>query len=239
MCFDGQNLSKGNGEMKKRLVVIGGVAAGPKAAAKAKRCDPDMEVVVYQEEGEISYSGCGLPYYVGGIIPERKKLLIKTAEQFFQDGIQIWKRHRVDDIDLEKRHISGLNIDTGKPFADTYDRLVIATGSEVIRPKVPGLDLENVFQLHSIYDADAILGKVQFPEVRNVVVVGGGYIGLEMAEALTTLGKKVTVVELASQVATLFDEDIAGVLQQYLEKRGLPSSLLKGWKGRCSWFRPA
>lgn len=81
--------------MKKRLVIIGGVAAGPKAAAKAKRCDPNMEVVIYQEEGEISYSGCGLPYYVGGIIPERKKLLIQTVEQFSRDGIQVFKRHRL------------------------------------------------------------------------------------------------------------------------------------------------
>ena len=221
--------------MEKRLVVIGGVAAGPKAASKAKRCDPNVEVVVYQEEGEISYSGCGLPYYVGGIIPERKKLLIKTAEQFSRDGIQILKRHRVDHIDLEKRHVSGLNLDTGKAFGDTYDRLVIATGSEVIRPKVPGLELENVFQLHSIYDADAILQKVRSAEVKSVVVVGGGYIGLEMTEALAALGKKVTVVELAPQIATLFDEDISGMLQQYLEKKGVSvftSEGLKALKGK-------
>jgi NADPH-dependent 2,4-dienoyl-CoA reductase/sulfur reductase-like enzyme/rhodanese-related sulfurtransferase len=205
--------------MKRRLVIIGGVAAGPKAAAKAQRCDPDMEVVIYQEEGEISYSGCGLPYYVGGMIPERKKLLIKSAEQFAQDGIQVLKRHRVDDLDLGKRRVSGLNLATGQPFEDTYDRLVIATGSEVIRPKIPGLGLENVFQLHSIYDADAILEKVRSAGVKNVVVVGGGYIGLEMAEALAALGKKVTIVELAPQIATLFDEDIAGVLKQYVEKK--------------------
>jgi NADPH-dependent 2,4-dienoyl-CoA reductase/sulfur reductase-like enzyme/rhodanese-related sulfurtransferase len=207
--------------MKKRLIIIGGVAAGPKAAAKAKRCDPNMEVVIYQEEGEISYSGCGLPYYVGGVIPERKKLLIKTAEQFSQDGIQVLKRHRVEHIDLKERRISGLNLDTGRSFVDIYDRLVLATGSEAIRPKVPGLELQNVFQMHSIYDADAILGKVRSPGVKNVVVVGGGYIGLEMTEALSVLGIKVTIVELASQIATLFDEDIAGILQQYLEKKGI------------------
>lgn len=216
--------------MKRRLVVIGGVAAGPKAAAKAKRCDPDMEVVVYQEEGEVSYSGCGLPYYVGGTISERKKLLIKTAEQFAQDGIQILKRHRVDHLDPATRQVSGLNLATGKPFMDTYDRLVIATGSEVIRPKVPGLDLENVFQLHSIYDADAIPSKVQSPVVKNVVVVGGGYIGLEMAEALTALGKKVTVLELAPQIATLFDEDLAGIIQHYLEKKGISAFTSEGLK---------
>ena len=217
--------------MKKRLVIIGGVAAGPKAAAKAQRCDPEMEIVIYQEEGEISYSGCGLPYYVGGVIPERKKLLIKSAEQFSKDGIQVLKRHRVDHLDLHKRRVSGQNLTTGQPFADTYDRLVIATGSEVIRPKVPGLDLGNVFQLHSIYDADAILPKVQSSEVKNVVVVGGGYIGLEMAEALTALGKKITILELAPQIATLFDEDLAGTLRQYIEKKGITVFISEGLEG--------
>jgi NADPH-dependent 2,4-dienoyl-CoA reductase/sulfur reductase-like enzyme len=205
----------------KRLIVIGGVAAGPKVASKAKRCDPDLEVVIYQEEGEVSYSGCGLPYYIGGAIPERKKLLIRTAEQFGLDGIQVLKRHRVEDIDLRKRQVSGVKLDTGQSFVDTFDRLVLATGSEVIRPRIPGMDLGHVFSLHSIFDADAILPQVQSPAVKNVVVVGGGYIGLEMAEALSQLGKKVTIVELAPQIATLFDEDMAGVLRRYLEKKGL------------------
>jgi NADPH-dependent 2,4-dienoyl-CoA reductase/sulfur reductase-like enzyme len=104
----------------------------------------------------------------------------------------------------------------------------------VIRPKIPGLDLENVFQLHSIYDADAILQKVRSAGVKNVVVVGGGYIGLEMAEALAALGKKVTIVELAPQIATLFDEDIAGVLKQYVEKKGItiPFRRLEALEGK-------
>ncbi len=204
-----------------RLIVIGGVAAGPKVASKAKRCNPDLEVVIYQEEGEVSYSGCGLPYYIGGEIPERKKLLIRTAEQFGLDGIQVLKRHRVENIDLQKRQVSGVKLDSGQTFVDTFDRLVLATGSEVIRPKIPGMDLGQVFFLHSIFDADAILPQVQSAAVKNVVVVGGGYIGLEMAEALSQLGKKVTIVELAPQIATLFDEDMAAVLRQYLEKKGL------------------
>ncbi len=204
-----------------RLIVIGGVAAGPKAAAKAKRCNPDLEVVIYQEEGEVSYSGCGLPYYISGVIPERKKLLIRTAEQFALDGIQVLKRHRVEAIDLQKRQVSGVELDSGKTFVDTYDRLVLATGSQVIRPKLPGTELGNVFSLHSIFDADAILPRIQSADVKNVVVVGGGYIGLEMAEALHQLGKKVTIVEMAPQIATLFDEEMAGVLQQYLKRKGL------------------
>jgi NADPH-dependent 2,4-dienoyl-CoA reductase/sulfur reductase-like enzyme/rhodanese-related sulfurtransferase len=205
----------------KRLIVIGGVAAGPKTAAKAKRCNPNLEVVIYQEEGEVSYSGCGLPYYIGGVIPERKKLLIRTAEQFAVDGIQVLKRHRVENIDLQKRQVSGVKLDNGQTFVDPFDRLVLATGAEVIRPKIPGMDLGNVFSLHSIFDADAILPRVQSAGVKNVVVVGGGYIGLEMAEALKQLGKKVTIVEMAPQIATLFDEEMAAVLQQYLEKKGL------------------
>jgi len=215
----------------KRLIVIGGVAAGPKVASKAKRCDPDLEVVIYQEEGEVSYSGCGLPYYIGGVIPERKKLLIRTAEQFGLDGIQVLKRHRVENIDLQKRQVSGVKLDNGQTFGDTFDRLVLATGSEVIRPKIPGMDLGQVFFLHSIFDADAILPQVQSAAVKNVVVVGGGYIGLEMAEALSQLGKKVTIVELAPQIATLFDEDMAAVLRQYLEKKGLVILTSEGLRG--------
>ena len=214
-----------------RLIVIGGVAAGPKVASKAKRCDPDLEVVIYQEEGEVSYSGCGLPYYIGGVIPERKKLLIRTAEQFGLDGIQVLKRHRVENIDLQKREVSGLKLDSGQTFVDTFDRLVLATGSEVIRPKIPGMDLGQVFFLHSIFDADVILPQVQLAAVKSVVVVGGGYIGLEMAEALSQLGKKVTIVELAPQIATLFDEDMAAVLRQYLEKKGLVILTSEGLRG--------
>ncbi len=214
-----------------RLIVIGGVAAGPKVASKAKRCNPDLEVVIYQEEGEVSYSGCGLPYYIGGEIPERKKLLIRTAEQFGLDGIQVLRRHRVENIDLQKRQVSGVKLDSGQTFGDTFDRLVLATGSEVIRPKIPGMDLGHVFFLHSIFDADAILPQVQSAAVKNVVVVGGGYIGLEMAEALSQLGKKVTIVELAPQIATLFDEDMAAVLRQYLEKKGLVILTSEGLRG--------
>ncbi len=195
--------------MKERLIVIGGVAAGPKAASKAKRCNPDMEVVIYQEEGAVSYGGCGLPYYVGGRIKERKHLLARTAEQFALDGIQVKMRHRVDEIIIKGKTISGTNLDTGEKFTDRYDWVVLATGSFPIRPRLEDLTLQNIFYLRSIFDADLLLQKVQPGAVRHVAVVGGGYIGLEMAEALTEIGKQVTVVELASQILTPFDEDMA------------------------------
>jgi NADPH-dependent 2,4-dienoyl-CoA reductase/sulfur reductase-like enzyme/rhodanese-related sulfurtransferase len=207
--------------MKKRLLVIGGVAAGPKAAAKARRCDPEMEIVVYQEEDDISYAGCGLPYYISGVIKEREDLISRTPGKFAQEGIKILKNRRIERIDIPKREVSGRKIGSGETFTDRFDRLVLATGAYPIRPKIEGVELGNVFYLRSIFDADAIFEKIRAEPIRNVVIAGGGYIGLEMAESLLHLGKNVTVVELAPQILTLFDEDLAGILRQYLEGKGV------------------
>ncbi len=220
--------------MAKRLVVIGGVAAGPKAAAKARRCDPEMDIVIYQEEDEISYAGCGLPYYISGVITKRDELISRTPGKFAQDGIRVVRHHRVETIDLEKRMVFGRNLDNDQVFSDTFDRLVIATGAQPIRPRIEGLDLKQVYYLRSIFDADRILESIRSEAIRNVVIVGGGYIGLEMAESLVHLGKNVTIVELAPQILTLFDEDLASVLRQYLEKKGIrifTSEGIKGLKG--------
>jgi NADPH-dependent 2,4-dienoyl-CoA reductase/sulfur reductase-like enzyme/rhodanese-related sulfurtransferase len=205
--------------MKKRFLVIGGVAAGPKAAAKARRCDPQMEIVVYQEEEEISYAGCGLPYYISGVVKERRELLSRTAGQFAQEGIRIKKHRRIEEIDIGKHTISGRDLESGEIFTDRFDRLALATGAQRIRPKIEGIELKNIFYLRSIFDADTILERIRSEEIQNVVIAGGGYIGLEMAESLVELGKEVTIVELAPQILTLFDEDFAGILRQYLEKK--------------------
>jgi NADPH-dependent 2,4-dienoyl-CoA reductase/sulfur reductase-like enzyme/rhodanese-related sulfurtransferase len=216
--------------VKKRLLVIGGVAAGPKVAAKARRCDPEMEIVIYQEEEEISYAGCGLPYYISGLIKGRGELVSRTPGKFAQDGIKVLKHRRIENIDVESHTVSGRNLDSGETFADRFDRLVLATGAYPIRPKIDGIDLENIFYLRSIFDADAILEHIRSEDIRNVVIAGGGYIGLEMAESLIQLGKKVTIVELAPQILTLFDEDFANILRQYLEKKGVQIYTLEGIK---------
>ena len=205
--------------MRKRLLVIGGVAAGPKAAAKARRCDPEMEIVVYQEEDDISYAGCGLPYYISGVIKDREELISRTPGKFAQDGIKILKNRKIEKIDFQNSMLTGKRVGSGEAFTDRFDRLVIATGAYPIRPKIEGIDLANVFYLRSIFDADAIFEKIRPEGIGNVIIAGGGYIGLEMAESLVHLGKKVTIVELAPQILTLFDEDFAGVLRQYLEKK--------------------
>ncbi len=216
--------------MKKRLLVIGGVAAGPKAAAKARRCDPEMEITVYQEEDEISYAGCGLPYYISGIVKERDELISRTPGKFALDGIRILKNRRTEQIDTKERTISGKMLGSDKTFIDHFDRLVLATGAKPIRPKIEGIELGNIFYLRSIFDADAILEHIGSNQIQTVVIAGGGYIGLEMAECLVHLGKKVTIVELAPQILTLFDEDFAGVLRQYLEKKGVQIFTSEGIK---------
>jgi NADPH-dependent 2,4-dienoyl-CoA reductase/sulfur reductase-like enzyme/rhodanese-related sulfurtransferase len=216
--------------MKKRLLVVGGVAAGPKAAAKARRCDPEMEIVIYQEEDDISYAGCGLPYYISGVIKERQELISRTPGQFVQEGIRILKNRRIERIDVQNHHISGRKIGSGETFTDHFDRLALATGAYPIRPEIEGMDLNNVFYLRSIFDADAIFQGIRSESIRNVVIAGGGYIGLEMAESLVHLGKDVTIVELAPQILTLFDEDFAGILRQYLEKKGVKIFTSEGIK---------
>jgi len=214
--------------MKKRLLVIGGVAAGPKAAAKARRCDPEMEIAIYQEEDEISYAGCGLPYYISGVIEERENLISRTPGKFAQEGIKILKNRKIEKIDIQSHAVSGRKIGSGETFADHFDRLVLATGAYPIRPKIEGIDLANIFYLRSISDADAIFEAIRSESIRNVVIAGGGYIGLEMAESLVHLGKKVSIVELAPQILTLFDEDFAGILRQYLEKKGVKIFISEG-----------
>ena len=231
--------------MTKRLVVIGGVAAGPKAAAKARRCDPEMEVTIYQEEDEISYAGCGLPYYVSGVIKEREKLLSRTPGKFSEDDIQVLKNRRIEKIDVSRHTVSGRRMGSGESFTDHYDRLVIAGGAYPIRPKIEGMDLANVFYLRSIFDADALFEKIRSDKVRNVVIAGGGYIGLEMAESLVQLGKNATIVELAPQILTLFDEDFARLLRVYLEKKGVKIftsegiQALRGKDGKVTHVRTA
>jgi NADPH-dependent 2,4-dienoyl-CoA reductase/sulfur reductase-like enzyme/rhodanese-related sulfurtransferase len=148
-------------------------------------------------------------------------LISRTPGKFVQDGIKILKNRRIEKIDVQNHEVSGRKIGLGETFTDHFDRLVLATGALPIRPKIEGIDLDNIFYLRSIFDADAIYEKIRSENIQHVVIAGGGYIGLEMAESLVHLGKNVTIVELAPQILTLFDEDFAGVLRQYLEKKGV------------------
>jgi NADPH-dependent 2,4-dienoyl-CoA reductase/sulfur reductase-like enzyme/rhodanese-related sulfurtransferase len=168
------------------------------------------------------------------VVKEREELISRTPGKFALEEIRIFKNRRVEQIDTKERALSGKIVGSDKTFTDRFDRLVLATGAKPIQPKIEGIELGNIFYLRSIFDADAILEHIGSDQIQKVVIVGGGYIGLEMAEALVLLGKNVTIVELAPQILTLFDEDFAGVLRQYLEKKGvqiLTSEGIKAFRG--------
>src|SRR5688500_5587355 len=139
-----------------RLVIMGGVAAGTKAASRARRLDPEIEITVYQEEPEPSISECGLPYLLSGVVEERDDLVARTPEKFAERGIEVLVRHRVQRIDATGKKLSVLDLNTGEAFEDTYDRLIIATGAWAVLLPIPGTDLEGVFKLRFLTDTDEI-----------------------------------------------------------------------------------
>lgn len=208
--------------MSKKLVVIGGVAAGTKAAAKAKREHPDWEVTVLEKGKDISYAGCGLPYYIGDVIKERKEVVVKTpAELKAWLGIDVLTEHEALKVDTAAKEVTVLDKKTGETKIFPYDKLIFATGAVPFVPPVPGIDLPQVYTVREVSDADAIRERLDKGLVRRAVVVGGGFIGLEVAENLVLRGVETTLVELLDQVLPGFDPELAILVQKHLEEHGL------------------
>lgn len=216
--------------MLKRLVVIGGVAAGPSAAFKAKRTNPDLEVLLITDEEELSYGACGLPYLISGKIPERGKLIARGVEAFKKSGIEVKLKTKAEAINPDKRLVL---LSTGEKIS--YDYLVIATGASSIVPPLEGLNLKGVFTLRTLKDGDRILSYIKGESPKKAVIVGGGYIGVEMAESFSYLGMKVTLAELMPQILINMDMDIAEKVEKYLKDKGvevLTSTKVLGFEGR-------
>src|SRR5215207_11007760 len=204
-----------------RLVIVGGVAAGTKAASRARRVDPEAEITVYQEEPEPSISECGLPYFLSGIVEERDDLIARTPEKFAEKGIEVRVRHRVEKIDSEGRKLSVRRLEDGEVFEDAYDRLVVATGARAVLPPIPGADLDGVFVLRFLTDSDEVREYIQERSPKRAVVVGGGYIGLEVAENLCRLGMEVSLIEAEDRVALAYGPEIAERVKEHLEENGV------------------
>src|SRR5215204_5164510 len=192
-----------------RLVILGGVAAGTKAASRARRLDPEMEITVYQEEPEPSISECGLPYLLSGVVEERDDLVARTPEKFAEKGIEVLVRHRVERIDPGRKNLSVLNLNTGEAFEDTYERLVIATGARAVLPPILGAELEGVFKLRFLTDTDDIGRYIEEQSPSKATIVGGGYIGLEVAENLCRLGMEVSLIEGEDRVALAYGPEVS------------------------------
>ena len=208
--------------MKYDILVIGGVAAGTKVAAKAKREDPDLKVAIVTKDQNISYAGCGLPYYIGGIIEGQQELIVKTPAALQADfGIDVFIRHEAKEIIPEEHSILAMDMETGQGKIFEYNKLIIATGAFPILPPLPGIDLDNIFTVRHVEDAVNIREAITKEQVHNVVVIGGGFIGLEVAENLKHQQLHVTVVEAAPHILPNFDQDVALHLENYLREEGI------------------
>lgn len=204
-----------------KVIVIGGVAAGMSAASKIKRLDKDAEVVVYEKGNFLSYGACGLPYYVGGFNDDHTRMIARTKEQFESMGIKAFTNYEVLKVVPEEKKVLVRNHSTGDIFIDTYDKLMIGTGAGAIKPPIPGVDLYGVYQLKTLEDGIWLKKFAQNEDINNVVIVGGGYIGIETADAFLELGKKVTIIEFANRILMPFDEEIAKLAEEELLSHGV------------------
>ena len=214
-----------------KLVVIGGVAAGMSTAARARRLDESAEIVVLEKSHHVSFANCGLPYHIGGVIKERERLLLQTPQSLKESlNLDVRTSHEVLTIDAKKKRVKVQDLTTGKSYFESYDKLAYCPGAEAVKPPIAGVDLENVFVLRRIGDMDQIKAKVDRELERQVakqrgevraVVVGAGYIGLEMAENLAHIGVKVIVVELSDQILPPIDKEMSIPVENHLRSRGV------------------
>lgn len=205
--------------MGRRVVIVGGVAGGMSCAARLRRLDDDAEIVVFEKGGEVSFANCGMPYYLGGVIEERTKLLVQTAGVLkARFAIDVRVRHEVLRIDREAKQIDVKNLATGSLSVEPYDVLVLATGAAPVRPEIPGADGPNVFVLNDLDDMDGIAARMA--HATSACVVGAGFIGLELVENFRSKGLEVHLVEIADQVLPPLDREMAQLLYEEVLRRG-------------------
>ncbi len=197
-----------------KILIIGAVAAGSKVAAKSKRLLPNSEIHIYTKDTHVSYSACGIPYYIEGNFTDWKKLLVRTAEQFEQSGIHVHTCHKVVEIIPGEKRIKILNLKTNEVCYDNYDKLVISTGAEPFMPEFPKINLKNIFTLRNLDDGINI--KNQMLNSNNITIIGGGYISIELIEAFVKNNKNVTIIERSNYMLSNFDDDVASLIQNYI-----------------------
>src|SRR5215472_8343872 len=208
--------------MAERIVVIGADAAGMSAAAQAKRIAGEaVEIVAFERGAHSSYSACGIPYWVAGDISEWEHLIARSPEEHRRNGIDLRMRTEVEEIDLAAGRVTAHDLATGRSCREGFDSLVIATGAVPVRPSLPGVDAAGVFGVQTLDDGAALLADLQRAQPRRAVVVGGGYIGVEMAEALVRHGVTVTVVDQAAQPMSTLDPDMGATVHRAMEDIGI------------------
>jgi NADPH-dependent 2,4-dienoyl-CoA reductase/sulfur reductase-like enzyme len=205
---------------KNKLVVIGGDAAGMTAASKVRREQPDRDILVFERGHHTSYSACGMPYYIGGLVASEDELIARKPEVFRQkQNIDVRIRHEVMEIDVENKRLRVRNLDKGNDFWETWDDLLIATGASPMVPKMEGIPSFGVFSLSSLQSGIDVFHFIEKEKPSKAVVVGGGYIGIEMAEAFLERSIEVTLIDMAPQVMTTLDKDMADLILPYMREQ--------------------
>ena len=212
--------------MTTKLLIIGGVAGGATAAARARRLDEHAEIILFERGEHISFANCGLPYYIGEVIKDREDLFVTTPEAFrdrYDIDIRIFSE--VVAIDTKNKHVEAKNLKTGEQYKETYDKIILSPGAEPVKPPFRGVDLDGIFNLRTVPDSDRIKAHVDNEKPQSAVIVGGGFIGLEMAENLVLRGVNTTIVEMFDQVMAPLDLEMAAMVHAHLKEKGVACEL--------------
>ena len=209
-----------------KVVIVGGVAGGATAAARIRRLNENAEIVVFERSGYISYANCGLPYYIGGVIEDPEDLTLQTPESFFSRfRIHMKVHHEVTAIHPDRKTVSVKNLESGESFEESYDKLLLSPGAKPVWPDLPGMDSDKLFTLRTVEDTLRIKEFVDQQRPKSAVMVGGGFIGLEVAENLRELGLDVTIVQRPKQLMNPFDADMASFIHSEVRKHGVKLAL--------------
>lgn len=202
------------------IVVIGGIAAGMSVASKARRTDPNAVITVFEKEEYVSFGACGLPYFVGEEFEDSNEMFARTPQQIRNSGIQLFTKHQVQSVDVANKVVKGINLENDETFVKSYDRLMIATGAVPVVPPVAGTEADNVYTLTKLRDAESL--KRHLSDYRRIAVIGGGFIGLEIADQLAKLGKEVTIIEGAERIMNrAVDAELSEKIQAAIEEAGV------------------
>lgn len=205
-----------------KVVIVGGVAGGASAAARIRRLDESAEIIVFEKTGYISYANCGLPYYIGDVITDSSDLTLQTPESFWtRFRILVKVNHEVTNIDVTQKTVTVKNLLTGTEWEEPYDKLLLSPGAKSVRPNLPGIDSEKIFSLRTVEDTFRIHDYLEKTKVQSAVIVGGGYIGIEVAENLKEKGLNVTIVQRPNQLMNTLDYDMASFVHSKLRAKGI------------------
>ena len=205
-----------------KVVIVGGVAGGASAATRIRRLDESAEIIVFEKTGYISYANCGLPYYIGDVITDSSDLTLQTPESFWKRfRISVKVNHEVTNIDVTQKTVTVKNLLTGTEWEEPYDKLLLSPGAKPVRPNLPGIDSEKIFSLRTVEDTFRIHDYLEKTKAQSAVIVGGGYIGIEVAENLKEKGLNVTIVQRPNQLMNTLDYDMASFVHSKLRAKGI------------------